>query len=271
MVTNQVIGEAKPYYFGEADAPLYGCFHPAQASVRGYAVVLASPLGDEAIRIHRAYRQLALRLSQAGFPTLRFDYFGSGDSAGEDVEATLQRWQDDLALAIEEVKKQSGLDRVVLMGLRLGGVLSLRAASQRQDVHGVVLWEPVTSGSDYIQSLIEAHETRLNYFFTEPDTDGVPSDILELLGFSLSAAMRAEIEGLNLFEVTPPDRLVGVLLVERAATDVAARLKAHLEGQAVRVVYQCLDDPSVWGEDPDKALIPGQTLKAIMNWMNENF
>ena len=70
-------------------------------------MVLCYPWGSEYIHAHRALRQLATRLSMAGFHTLRFDYFGTGDSAGEMEDADLGVWEDDIETAIEELKKDT--------------------------------------------------------------------------------------------------------------------------------------------------------------------
>jgi len=39
--------------------------------------------------VHRTYRHLADRLTARGLPTLRFDYDGTGDSAGESDDPIL--------------------------------------------------------------------------------------------------------------------------------------------------------------------------------------
>jgi hypothetical protein len=55
----------------------------------GAAVLLCNPFGQEAIRCHRAFRLLSARLASSGIPSLRFDYFGTGDSPGNDGEGDL--------------------------------------------------------------------------------------------------------------------------------------------------------------------------------------
>ena len=70
------------FFFGNPGSPLYGSYESPSASVRrDCGIVLCYPLMAEYLRSHRAFRQLAVRLAEAGFPVLRFDYFGSGDSA----------------------------------------------------------------------------------------------------------------------------------------------------------------------------------------------
>ena len=54
-------------------------------------MVLCYPGGQEYIRSRRAFRQLAIRLSSAGFPVLRFDYHGCGDSSGDDDEGKISQ------------------------------------------------------------------------------------------------------------------------------------------------------------------------------------
>ena len=85
-----------PLYFG-ADAELFGLYQPADASA-GKAVLLCPPLGQEQIRCHRLYRQLAHALAAEGIAVLRFDYYGCGDSAGASDEVDWQRCLTDTAM-----------------------------------------------------------------------------------------------------------------------------------------------------------------------------
>ena len=97
---------------------------------------------------------LRVRLSAAGIDTLRFDYFGTGDSAGEMVDADLAGWETDIELAIEELRDMVGSARVTLIGLRLGATLAARVAARRPgDVDRLVLWDPIQSGLEYLASL----------------------------------------------------------------------------------------------------------------------
>ena len=74
-----------PIQFGPADRRLFGLLQPAQGNATRTGVVLCNPMGQEAVRVHRMYRVLADRLNRAGLHVLRFDWFGSGDSAGDAV------------------------------------------------------------------------------------------------------------------------------------------------------------------------------------------
>ena len=83
----------------DADA-LAGIYQPASDSTgTGTAVLICNPFGQEAIRAQRSLRVLAERLGRQGIPSLRFDYFGTGDSPGEDGAGHLTRWRQDIHLA----------------------------------------------------------------------------------------------------------------------------------------------------------------------------
>ena len=113
-----------PMYFGTAGT-LFGIYHPPQASpARSHAIVLCYPLGHEYLRVHRSFRNLAVALSRLGFPVLRFDYAGTGDSAGDGSDTSLETAQRDLDDAIEEVRRRSGLARIAIAGLRLGATIA---------------------------------------------------------------------------------------------------------------------------------------------------
>ena len=76
--------EIEPFYFGTSSKPLFGCYHVPQSALRrDCGVLFCAPMGSEYVRFHRAYRQLADRLAKAGFPVLRFDFYGCGDSSGD--------------------------------------------------------------------------------------------------------------------------------------------------------------------------------------------
>ena len=99
-----------PFYFGDRRRRLFGIYEPAVLkSVGKRAAVLCYPWGAEYVHAHRTMRQLAVRLSAAGIDTLRFDFFGTGDSAGEMVDADLAGWETDIELAIEELRRRTAL------------------------------------------------------------------------------------------------------------------------------------------------------------------
>src|SRR2546425_1122931 len=135
-----------PFYFGGPDRALYGCYHePRSSPGRGCGVVLCTPLWHEYTYSHRAYRQLAVRLCQAGFPVLRFDYYGCGDSGGDDDQREIPQCLTDISTAVGEMRRRSGFVKVCLAGLRFGGTLAMMSGAERGDFESLVLWDPVVN------------------------------------------------------------------------------------------------------------------------------
>ena len=144
-------------FFGSTSRPLFGAYHTPPASVAGRgAALLCPPWGQEYLVSHRIFRRLAVRLSESGYHVLRFDYFGTGDSAGEREDGDLGSWQEDAAAAVEELRDMSGFPTVAAFGIRLGAVVAWRLASERLDVNTAVLWDPVVNGTEYVRELLAA-------------------------------------------------------------------------------------------------------------------
>src|SRR4051812_14593525 len=95
---------ACPRYIAHCGRYLFAWHHPAQpAKRRGAAVVLCPPLGSDYVGVYRVWRTLAERLAALGFDVLRFDYQGTGDSAGDSAEPRrLEAWIGDIERVVQE-------------------------------------------------------------------------------------------------------------------------------------------------------------------------
>lgn len=148
-----------PVNFGSPARALVGIYQPAVSSgASGACALLCNPFGQEAVRSHRMFRVLSDRLSRNGVSVLRFDYYATGDSTGEDHEGDLEGWIGDVLQAHFEVVLRSGCSRCSWFGLRLGASLAALATAQ---VSGppphLVLWDPVIDGRGYLAHLARAH------------------------------------------------------------------------------------------------------------------
>ncbi|MDN5865450.1 MAG: hypothetical protein L0I62_09620 [Gammaproteobacteria bacterium] len=115
-------------WFGPAERPLAGWWTvPDRPSCDG--VIIAPPLGYEYWSAHRSLRTLGETLARAGWNVLRFDWDGSGDSAGEASDPDrVAAWRASLAHAVGAMREAS-MERVALIGLRLGATLALLDAA----------------------------------------------------------------------------------------------------------------------------------------------
>lgn len=176
-------------FFGKSERPLFGVFHPAAKSTGAPGVVISGPIGHECIRVHRMCRTIAEHLGQNGFPTLRFDYTGNGDSFGESEDGNLEVWCGDLVTAVEELRDTSGCREVSILGIRIGATIAALVEEFPCPVDLMVLWDPVVDGGQFLKELAEKHTAWL----TSPPGPGLP---LEILGSKLSPDLLSQMERL---------------------------------------------------------------------------
>jgi alpha-beta hydrolase superfamily lysophospholipase len=250
-----------PLFFGSQPRVLFGVYHPPAARVAlGQGVVLCYPFGQEYMRAHRAFRQLAMMLSRKGFHVFRFDYYGTGDSAGAGEEVTVDQWVEDVGTAVDELKDTAGLDRVSLVGLRLGAALATLAASCRTDIESLVLWSPVVDGGAYLTELREARGS---------EAPAGAGDTVNVLGFPLTPALEAGLGALALADVRgvrarrsavihsdPGEPHAGLLAALRAEGVVAGERRLPSSGRWAEV--------DTWGS----ALIPHALIQGVVDFLS---
>ena len=94
----------QPVSFGTSDRQLLGIYYPPEGEQpRDAAVLLCGPAPQEYMLTYWATRKLATLLARHGFPVMRFDYFGTGDSAGETEEGRPRLWVEDVGAAAREL------------------------------------------------------------------------------------------------------------------------------------------------------------------------
>ena len=143
--------ETRARWFGPEERPLLG-WVSAAPEARASGVLVAPPVGYPYVTSHRALRQLAEGLAADGHVVLRFDYDGTGDSAGDARDADrVAAWRASLHAAAAELRSL-GCARLTIVGVRLGGTFALLDGVEL-GADAVVAWLPVTSGRRYAKEL----------------------------------------------------------------------------------------------------------------------
>ena len=244
-----------PHYFGPADQRLFGCYHASAAAAPAtVGALLCQPTGHEYMACYRTVRQTAVRLAQAGLPALRFDFYGSGDSAGDSSDGLPSRWLRDVTLAAGELQSRHR-GRTALVGLRLGATLALESLQDAEPIEtrALVLWDPVVDGAAYVEELTALQAERY-----ESASGG------EVLGFPFTDRLRGELGRLNLLRVqrTAPR----VLIVETVASAGIRTLAERLETLGAAVEHRVMAGTALWHE-PNKASVPANVIQSIVAWV----
>ncbi len=152
--------DERPLFFPSGSHRLFAMYHApvtAAAAAPRRAVVFCHPFGEEKLWAHRVYVSAARTLAARGYPVLRFDARGHGDSSGPVRDYTVAGATADGHAAIGLVRQLAGADEVILVGLRLGGTIAGLIAEQRNDVAAIVQWAPIVDGSRYMQELLRVN------------------------------------------------------------------------------------------------------------------
>lgn len=238
------------------------CLHLPGALVRREGIVVCPSFGYEYTHTHRSLVHLADELSAAGFPALRIDYPGTGDSEGDWLAPDLlERWVAAVAVAGDWLAALVGGGPASLVGLRFGSLLAGLAAA-RTDVHHLVCWHPVRSGRRWVRE----HRV-LQRVAADEQVERAP-EILEAGGFVLAKATADALEGVDLLR--SPLRVLGqVLLVDRDDAVPDTRLEEHVRAQAIPVRSVAVPGYAELMAEPQYTVVPRDAIRTIVGFLDE--
>lgn len=252
-------------YFGPEERPLFGWLHRASAP-SPLGLVVCNPFGFEAICAHRSLRELAAAAAEAGVPAIRFDYDGTGDSAGDDRDpARLEAWVASVGHAIAELRRQTGVAEVVLAGVRLGALVATLAAVERDDVAGIVAIAPVVAGKTHLREL-RALQMTLGLAAPPAGATALPSDEQEVIGFRITAETKAALSKIDLAKLERPPA-PALLLLDRDDLPGNDAWPTQLAAQGVRVEARRLPGYVEMMLPPDQAVVPTEMIRASVEWL----
>jgi alpha-beta hydrolase superfamily lysophospholipase len=266
---------AQALYFGSNGKSLFGWLHlsPDEHADRKLGLVICNPFGYEATCAHRSIRAFAETAANLGIPALRFDYLGTGDS--EDIEPQADQigvWSQDIVAAITELQRSTGVERVCLLGIRLGALLATLAAKQCRVVSSVILVAPIVSGPRYLRQL---RTTRLAARLSEQSAGSSAAasadahTSMDVSGFALSAAT---IDALAIIELTslhsPP--APQILIIDAETLPTAYDWAESLSAGPGRTKYMAVPGlVEMLMRAPFRSAVPQAAVAAIRDWLGQ--
>ncbi len=238
----------------------FGWLHqPAVLHDGAAGVVLVSPIGREARCAHRPMRLLADRLARAGYPTLRYDHIGHGDSLDltDDGDA-LPEWIAGVRAAADFLKTEAGQRPIVLGGVRLGASLAALAADGDKGIDGLMLLAPVVSGKAWLRELRLAGAMSGTVSEVAAAAGGLEAD-----GLALSPATARGLAAVNLKTLDRPP--AHVLLVVQ--NELVAALGEPLKARGAAVSEQDFAGYDPLFEDAHSNQAPEAVFAQAVDWL----
>ncbi len=251
-------------FFGTAGRPLFGWYHAAaQAARPDVGVVICAPYGYEMMCTYRACRHLADRCAANGVPALRFDYDGTGDSAGSDHDPDrVNAWVQSIGLAIDELKARSGVADVVLFGFRFGALLAAEYARQHP-VNALVLMAPIASGRMFVREL---RVLEVMHGGRPTDGEGASDDTL---GYHLSSETRADLARIDLTKVVGPPARHALIIGREDLPAAEQPLVETLTAAGVAVSSTVTSVFPGMVVAPHQVVVPFQLWDDVVRWVQD--
>ncbi len=266
---------ASAFYLQPDSDPVFALFHEAaQGRPDATAVLICPPFGWDDICSYRPRRTWAEYLAEAGHPTLRFDFPGTGDSSGSPRDpGRVQAWSKAVVSAASWLRERTGRRRVAAIGMGLGGLMASKAVADGASIDEIVLWAAAARGASFVRetrafALLE--DTDASDLDTQPEL--LPEGFIWAGGFVLSAETAVALGQLDLTELSfpPSSPLSRALLLDRDGIGPDQRLRAYLESQDVEVAVAPGPGYGALGPMPHKAVPPLEVFSRVLEWLDKD-
>ncbi len=235
-------------YVTASEVPLYGTRY-RDGATRGTALLLP-PFGEERKCAARLLHETSLRVASLGYEVMRMDWRGLGESLGSLADVSLADWRDDIRAVANVVGTPS-----LVIGARLGANLALAAGDPASTTY--VLWEPLTSGSEYLAEMIRRKQVKEMMTAgkaaseaMDVETAWAGGEAVDFDGFAIGARMAAELRTLDLATSLADAAWNRLLLAHVTGARRLTGAWAMLEGRCASwpgVTMQLVREKPFWG------------------------
>ena len=252
-----------PVVFECKGQQLVGMLHLPEGRAQVPAALLLHGFGATKSEAHRMFVKLARALANHGIASLRFDYRGCGDSAGNFEDITIRSQVIDAGEALRFLARQKRVNsqRLALIGMSLGGTIAAHLlAREPAKFKAAALWAPVAEGGDILDE------------FSTPDA--VAS--LAQTGLTEHWGNLVGVEFIRQFAEMKPLREITkakcpVLLVHGSADETVPAQHAELYERALLAAKRHVQKIIIAGADHtfSKQVWEQRLLSSTIDWLTE--
>jgi pimeloyl-ACP methyl ester carboxylesterase len=198
---------------------------------------------------------------------MRFDYYATGDSAGDCEELSLARMRLDVQQALQHCCDKTGVKQLTLVGVRLGATLAAQLASSCGEIESLVLYAPAFDG----EALLGEWQRDQQAFHDKHSYQLQQTGANEVLGFTVPEKFQSELR--RRFEPVAPGRALKRVLVltdeSDANSELVNRWVEMFNHQAIEVTLEVVENIAIWRREPMEAIVPAKTIRRIVKWIGE--
>lgn len=241
------------------------------------AVLVLPAFAEEMNKCRRMIALLAQAAQVHGIDVFNVDLTGTGDSAGDFREATVERWNADLAVAAAWLHRQ-GVAILHVVAVR-GGALLLEGLDLPVGLAKgkLLLWQPVTNGRQLVSQFLRLRNAEVlvgGAAAEAGDARRILHDdgFVEVAGYDLSRALVEGLEPVTLsplalrdwrhsrwFEITAP---AAQGMAVAAPSPAAVRSVAGLSALGIQVDLEVVEGEPFWAT-PEIAVLPALVDRSI--------
>ena len=244
-----------PLFIDGRAGPLFILYHePApEARPRG-ALILVPPFAEELNRSRHMLAKAARRLAAKGWHVVILDLYGTGDSAGEFVDARWEIWRSDI-LSVRHWLQNQGHESIGMATLRTGSLLA-GAVMAEAAWAPLLLWQPVLQGKTFLTQFLRVGlAANLNSGGEGSASVGslrerlASGEILEIAGYELHPALAEALDAASLAPDTSWPQPLHCVEVNAQAATLTPGLARAIEAwraEGVKVEALAVQGPQFW-------------------------
>jgi pimeloyl-ACP methyl ester carboxylesterase len=271
MVGDPCAAGSRPVWLAlEPDAVLAFLHLPPSGAGRRTAVLMCPPFGWQENCSYRGRRRWAQAVAQAGYPSASFDLPGSGNSGGSACDpGRLDAWTGAVAGAAAWLADATDAERIVAIGIGLGGMLACRAVASGAPIDDLILWDVPAHGRTLLRELTAYAQMVASMRPEDQRPTGTDGD-LDCSGYLLAGETLRDLEALRLPALELPDgKGRRVLLLGRDGRAPDRRVREYFEEAGADITAEPTDDLRDLMLHPQKSRTPSHTIARTISWLAE--